>query len=184
MRLRDGESNMLAGLLRDEDRKALQVVAGSDEHSDHPLAFRQQRHARSTQTDIVMIITPHIVRSHELTPADLKPIYIGTGHEPRRLSSTPSLISPDATFDAGNAAAAGLPAAGAPPANIPGAPVTGNGARRAADRPAAPATATRPRRIPPRAPGVVPIAPVQDPTTRASAGVRPRSSRSPRHRSR
>ena len=30
------------------------------------------------QTDIVMLLTPHIVRTHELTAEDLAPIYIGT----------------------------------------------------------------------------------------------------------
>ena len=29
------------------------------------------------QTDIVMLLTPRIVRSHELTATDLAPIYIG-----------------------------------------------------------------------------------------------------------
>ena len=32
----------------------------------------------SDQTDIVMLLTPHIVRTHELTAEDLAPIYIGT----------------------------------------------------------------------------------------------------------
>ncbi len=31
-----------------------------------------------SQTDIVMLMTPHIVRTHELTVEDLAPIYIGT----------------------------------------------------------------------------------------------------------
>ena len=30
------------------------------------------------QTDIVMLLTPHIVRTHEITEADLRPIYIGS----------------------------------------------------------------------------------------------------------
>ena len=30
------------------------------------------------QTDIVMLLTPHIVRTHEITESDLKPIYIGS----------------------------------------------------------------------------------------------------------
>ena len=31
-----------------------------------------------SQTDIVMLLTPHIVRTHELTVDDLAPMYIGT----------------------------------------------------------------------------------------------------------
>ncbi len=30
------------------------------------------------QTDIVMLLTPRIIRTHELTADDLSPIYIGT----------------------------------------------------------------------------------------------------------
>ena len=33
---------------------------------------------RLTQTDIVMLLTPHIVRTHELRQQDVNPIYIGT----------------------------------------------------------------------------------------------------------
>jgi type II secretory pathway component GspD/PulD (secretin) len=44
-----------------------------------------------SQTDIVMLLTPRIVRTHELTQTDVSPIYIGTqqalglGGPPRRL---------------------------------------------------------------------------------------------------
>src|SRR5204862_2470220 len=31
-----------------------------------------------TQTDIVMLLTPHIVRTNEITESDLRPIYIGS----------------------------------------------------------------------------------------------------------
>ena len=45
------------------------------------------------QTDIVMLLTPHIVRSHELTAEDLAPIYIGT--QPNLgLGGPPPLIAP------------------------------------------------------------------------------------------
>jgi hypothetical protein len=45
----------------------------------------------SSSSDIVMIITPHIVRGHELSSDDLAPIYVGTnsnfGSPARRRSS-------------------------------------------------------------------------------------------------
>jgi general secretion pathway protein D len=171
IRLRDGESNMIAGLLRDQDRKALKSLPGLTNLPVIRSLFGNSD-TEVTQTDIIMILTPHIVRSHELTPADMKPFYIGTQNS-LGLSSTPSLIAPDATFDAGNAAAAGLPAAGAPPANVPGAPVTGTvpgapspNTSPVPGAPVNPATPPgAPPSTPPRAPGVVPIAPVQDPTT-------------------
>ena len=45
------------------------------------------------QTDIVMLLTPHIVRTHELTAEDLAPIYIGT-QQNVGLSGPPPLIAP------------------------------------------------------------------------------------------
>jgi Flp pilus assembly secretin CpaC len=162
IRLRDGESNMIAGLLRDQDRKALKSLPGL---TNLPIirSLFGNSDTQVEQTDIVMILTPHIVRSHELTPADLKPFYIGSGNN-IALSSTPTLISPDATFNTGDAGAAGAPIPGAnvPPPNLPtGSPVTGTvpGAPSPAGA-ANPAAAAGAPATPPRAPGVVPIAPV------------------------
>ncbi len=77
LRLREGESNLLAGLLRDDQRKALTGFPGVM----HVPVLRSLFGSTSdtiNQTDIVMLLTPHIVRTHELTAEDLAPIYIGT----------------------------------------------------------------------------------------------------------
>ena len=72
IRLRDGETNMLAGLIRDDERTVLSGLPGL---SDLPLIgrlFANQR--RQTQeTDILLTLTPHIVRVLELTESDLRP---------------------------------------------------------------------------------------------------------------
>ncbi|MBA3270659.1 MAG: hypothetical protein H0T71_09105, partial [Acidobacteria bacterium] len=76
LRLRDGEPNLLAGLLREDERRLLQGFPGIMR-----LPVLQQlfgnTNASIRQTDIVMLLTPRIIRSHELTAADLAPIYIG-----------------------------------------------------------------------------------------------------------
>ena len=94
LRLRDGESNLLAGLLKEDDASTLQSFPGIMEI---PLLRSLFGHTQSTvqTTDVVMIVTPHIVRSHELTAADLKPMYVGTGQN-FGSGSVPQLISPDA----------------------------------------------------------------------------------------
>ena len=46
-----------------------------------------------TQTDIVMLLTPRIVRTHELTPEDVSPIHIGTAQN-MGISGPPPLIAP------------------------------------------------------------------------------------------
>ena len=77
LRLREGESNLLAGLLRDDQRKALTGFPGVL----HVPVLRSLFGSTSdtiNQTDIVMLLTPHIVRTHQLTAEDLAPIYIGT----------------------------------------------------------------------------------------------------------
>ncbi len=77
LRLRDGESNLLAGLLREDERRSLRGFPGLLR-----LPLLQQLFADNDtnirQTDIVMLLTPRIVRSHQLTATDLSPIYIGT----------------------------------------------------------------------------------------------------------
>jgi general secretion pathway protein D len=72
IRLRDGETNMLAGLIRDEERRVLSGVPGL---SDLPLIGRLfARNQKDTQqTDIVLTLTPHIVRVLDLSEQDLRP---------------------------------------------------------------------------------------------------------------
>jgi hypothetical protein len=75
------------------------------------------------QTDIVMLLTPHIVRTHELSQRDFSPIYIGTQ---QNLGQTgpPPLIQPPGEAGAQQAPPATPPAARAPMAQAPpGAPV-------------------------------------------------------------
>jgi general secretion pathway protein D len=92
LRLREGESNLLAGLLRDEQRKALAGFPGLIRVPGLRSIFGATND-RITQTDIVMLLTPHIVRTHELTVDDLAPIYIGT-QQNVGLSGPPPLIQP------------------------------------------------------------------------------------------
>jgi general secretion pathway protein D len=76
IRLRDGETNMLAGLIRDDERTVLSGVPGL---SDLPLigrlfaANRKETH----QTDIILTLTPHIVRVLDLSESDLRPFRMG-----------------------------------------------------------------------------------------------------------
>src|SRR3989442_15848146 len=77
LRLRDGESNLLAGLLRQDETANVQGFPGAIH-----LPFLKQLFSAnvrtSAQTDIIMVLTPHIVRTPEITEMDLRPIYIGS----------------------------------------------------------------------------------------------------------
>jgi len=76
IRLRDGETNMLAGLIRDDERSSLDGIPGL---SDIPLVGRLfARNQKNTdQTDIILTLTPHIIRVLDLTEADLRPFRVG-----------------------------------------------------------------------------------------------------------
>ena len=106
LRLREGESNLLAGLLRDDQRRILSGFPGLIRVPGLRSLFGSTND-EITQTDIVMLLTPHIVRTHELTVDDLAPMYIGT-QQNVGLSGPPPLIQPPISEDP--AAAAQTPA--------------------------------------------------------------------------
>jgi general secretion pathway protein D len=69
LRLRDGETSMLAGLLRDSERKSVKGL---------PLLKRLfgSEDATIEQTDIIMTITPHIIRSIPMEAGDQDVIWV------------------------------------------------------------------------------------------------------------
>jgi general secretion pathway protein D len=76
IRLRDGETNMLAGLIRDDERR---VVSGVPGLTDIPLIGRlfASNHRETQETDIILTLTPHVIRVLDLTEADLRPFRVG-----------------------------------------------------------------------------------------------------------
>jgi general secretion pathway protein D len=77
LRLRDGESNLLAGLLREDDTNAVTGFPGAIHVPFLKQLFSSNDH-RNAQLDIVMLLTPHIIRTAEVKADDLKGIYIGS----------------------------------------------------------------------------------------------------------
>jgi general secretion pathway protein D len=102
LRLREGESNLLAGLLKDDQRKTMAGVTGLMRVPVLRSLFGSTDEVIN-QTDIVMLLTPHIVRTHELTVDDLAPMYIGT-QQNVGLTGPPQLIQPPIADDAPPAA--------------------------------------------------------------------------------
>jgi general secretion pathway protein D len=89
IRLKDGETNMLAGLIREEERDTVDGIPGL---SDIPMVGRMFAHTKteSQQTDIILTLTPHIVRVLDLSEEDLRPFSVGRDAQ----SITSSLPTP------------------------------------------------------------------------------------------
>ena len=75
IRLRDGETNLLAGLLRDEERKSLKGIAGLKSLPILGSLFSSTDRTVE-QTDVILTITPHIIRSMPITDEDGRPLWI------------------------------------------------------------------------------------------------------------
>ena len=135
IRLRDGETNMLAGLIRDDERKVLDGIPGL---SDLPVIGRLFAHSRmeTNQTDIILTLTPHIVRVLDLEESDLVAFRVGRDSgSASGIQLLPAVIEPTRpTQDT---------APGAPPVQRPvlpnlGAPQPGGQASPASPSPDAP----------------------------------------------
>jgi general secretion pathway protein D len=114
LRLRDGESNLLAGLIRESDRRSLTGFPGLLRLP----VIKQLFSANDTtveETDIIMLLTPRIIRTKEITQADVDALFIGTATN-LGLGGPPPLIAPPQ----GQPAPAAAPAVpGAPPPPVP-----------------------------------------------------------------
>jgi general secretion pathway protein D len=77
IRLKDGETNLLAGLFRrDRSRNSDQLPF----LGDLPIIGRLLTHNRKDDqtTDLVLTLTPHIIRIPDITEEDVMPVYVGT----------------------------------------------------------------------------------------------------------
>jgi general secretion pathway protein D len=90
--LRDGETNMLAGLIRDDERYQLDGIPGL---SDLPMVGRLFAHNSKsvTETDVILTLTPHIIRVLDLNEADLRPFRVG--HDSGApVTEVPAILAP------------------------------------------------------------------------------------------
>jgi general secretion pathway protein D len=179
LRLRDGESNLLAGLLREDERRSLQGFPGLLRMPVLQQLFGSTDSA-IRQTDIVMLLTPRIVRSHELTASDLAPIYIGPQSNLALGGGPPPLINPPGAEPppAEPAAPAGPPKLVVPPGSspIPGFTTVPATPPAPAPAPAAPppvVVAPEPAVVPPPPPPPTPPPPTTPPPTATPAPAPP-----------
>jgi general secretion pathway protein D len=126
LRLRDGETQLLAGLISNDERSSSSRVPGL---GDLPLAgrlFSAQRD-ESQRTELVLAITPRVLRNVRRPDASETELWIGTEAAPRARPVGGWLAQADATGAASDPAQP--PAVAALPATVPDAPQA-PGARR------------------------------------------------------
>ncbi|MFN2386787.1 MAG: secretin N-terminal domain-containing protein [Thermoanaerobaculia bacterium] len=77
IRLKDGETNFLAGLFRTDKSSRTDSVPFL---GDIPVLGRlfSKKFSDNRSTDLVLTLTPHIIRIPDITEADLEPVYVGT----------------------------------------------------------------------------------------------------------
>ncbi len=94
IRLKDGETNLLAGLFRTDKSNTTNSVPFL---GDIPILGRlfSKKATTDGQTDLVLTLTPHIIRIPDITAADLEPVYVGTDSN-ISFQNTPRIESPSA----------------------------------------------------------------------------------------
>ena len=77
IRLKDGETNFLAGLIRTDEVSSEIGIPGL---SEIPILGRLFGKTSSDfkRTDVMLTLTPHIIRTPDVTEGDLMPIWVGT----------------------------------------------------------------------------------------------------------
>jgi general secretion pathway protein D len=175
LRLRNGETQVLAGLISDEERSSANRVPGLGEVPVLGRMFRSQRDNNS-KTEIVLLITPRIVRN--ITRPDAAALSLPAGSEgsigapplqlrntaPRALSIAPSVNTGAGQAGARpqvaplSAAPVTLPMPGAAPAAEAAANAAPQEAEEAPDPAANPAQAPRAQAAPGATPAAAPPA--------------------------
>jgi general secretion pathway protein D len=127
IRLRDGESSLIGGILDDSQTKSLSGIPGLAQIPILKYLFGQVTQDHS-QDETVFAITPHIIRGTDVNELNQRPIDIGTANtiELRHVSKA-----------AAPAAPAGQTPAAQPPAGVPANPAAANPTPNQAGNPAA-----------------------------------------------
>ena len=123
IRLKEGEANIMGGILEETDTKNLQGIPGLAQIPFFRYLFSNEQKNR-IDNELVFMLIPHIVRAQEVSASNTKAIDVGTAnviqlHRPSILPETTQVInSPGVSARSG--AQPGAPARTMPPAQQPG----------------------------------------------------------------
>ncbi len=155
IRLRDGETTILSGLSSTSDTNSVNGIPGL---VSIPLlgALFGSNHVEKDRSELLIALTPHIVRTPDYTPENLRGVYTGSelvvklNYAPKTEdgasgTSAPGTVAPPA---AAPGAAVTAPAGTAPAGTTPAAPAAAK-----PETAATPAPTTAPAAAPPATPG-------------------------------
>jgi general secretion pathway protein D len=116
LRLKDGETQILAGLIQESDTRNANTIPGL---GDIPILSHLfgTHHTEKRKDEIVLSITPRIIRMQPLASGDMTEFWYGTE---TRTRSVPYVSSPEGAGGSGQAGSS-APAGGAVPLTVPGA---------------------------------------------------------------
>jgi general secretion pathway protein D len=121
LRLRDGETSLIGGLLQRSESDSFSGIFGVQSIPILNKLFTN-RNIQTRESEILISITPHIVRAPKLTDEDLTALGVGTVEVPRVPGARPSLFGPEV---APSPKPSPTPSPGVPPTVSPStAPVT------------------------------------------------------------
>jgi general secretion pathway protein D len=90
IKLRDNESSILAGLLRDTERKSMRGIPFLSQLPVLKEIFSGNTH-EVEQTDIILTLTPRIIRFPDIRESDLETLWVGTAEKPELKNPPPKL---------------------------------------------------------------------------------------------
>src|SRR5207249_7790347 len=149
IRLAEGETNILGGIITESEAVSLSGIPGLKDIPILRYLFSQEKKTRDS-TEIIIMLTPHIVRMPAITETNMRGLYTGSETAPRLRSQRLPAIGGQSPSTAAPPAAP----AGQTPAPTPVAPGT----------PATPPAAGPPGAAPPAAPPQAAVAPAPPPT--------------------
>ena len=123
IRLKEGEVNILGGILEDQDIRSLSGIPGLAQIPILKYLFAQSN-VEHKENEIVFALIPHIIRARDVTDLNEKALEVGTAAaiELRRAAQQPPAApGPAAPGKEASTPAAQAPAAQAPPQAAPGA---------------------------------------------------------------
>lgn len=120
LRLRDGETQVLAGLISDEDRRTSSRVPGLGDLPVVGRLFASQKDEKQ-KTEIVLLVTPRLLRTLARPLGVAPEFWSGTETD---LRTTPLALRGETVIDPAVLAAASPSASGAPSASLPTQPET------------------------------------------------------------